>query len=63
MNKTGVKTYEKVVNTIRLPVDTYLDLLDVVQAKKRECHAYSINEYLTEIIENDIRDSKKSSKK
>ena len=58
MNVTGVKTNEKVVMTLRLPVDTYWDLLDKVQFIKKEKHGYSINQYLTELIEKDITGKK-----
>ncbi|MBQ7897891.1 MAG: hypothetical protein IJ323_05635 [Clostridia bacterium] len=58
MNVTGVKTNEKVMMTLRLPVDTYWDLLDKVQSMKKEKHGYSINQYLTELIEKDISGKK-----
>lgn len=58
MNVTGVKTNEKVMMTLRLPVDTYWDLLDRVQLLKKEKHGYSINQYLTELIEKDISGKK-----
>ena len=58
MNLTGVNTNEKVMLTLRLTVDTYWDLLEKVQYTKKEKRGYSINQYLTELVEKDLKGKK-----
>lgn len=55
MNKSDVITYEKVMMTLRLPPKTYSDMMDKVQKIKRETRGYSVNQYLTDLIERDLK--------
>ena len=51
MNKTGVFTYDKVMIPLRLPPETYEKLILHVQNEKKNQRGYSINQCLTDLIE------------
>ena len=57
MNKTDVITYEKVMMTLRLPPKTYAKMIEKVQNDKKNMRGYSVNQYLTELIERDLKSS------
>ena len=57
MNKTDVITYEKVMMTLRLPPETYATMIEKVQKIKKEERGFSVNQYLTELVERDLKDS------
>ncbi len=57
MNKTDVITYEKVMMTLRLPPETYANMIDKVQKIKKEERGFSVNQYLTELVERDLKES------
>ena len=51
MNKTGVFTYDKVMIPLRLPPETHEKLILHVQNEKKNQRGYSINQCLTDLIE------------
>lgn len=56
MNKTMTPTVFKKTFPLRLPPETYKKVRDRVQIEKdKGNYAYSINDYLTEIIEKDLK--------
>ena len=56
MNKTQTPTIEKKTFPLRLPPDMYRKVRDRVQEEKEKGnYAYSINDFLTEIIEKGLR--------
>ena len=55
MNKTRTPTVFKKAFPLRLPPETYKKVRDRVQIEKdKGNYAYSINDYLTEIIEKEL---------
>lgn len=55
MNNTKTPTAKKISFPLRLPPDTYKKVRDVVQREKdKGNYAYSINDYLTEIIKKEL---------
>ena len=55
MNDTGTITYEKIMIPIRLTPETYEKLIDAVQAKKKVSRGYSINQFVTSLIEKELK--------
>ncbi len=55
MNKSDVITYEKVMMTLRLPPELYHKVREKVYLEKDKTRGYSINEYITALIEQDLR--------
>lgn len=61
MNKTKTRTADKKTFPLRLPPDTYKKVRDKVQKEKdKGNYAYSINDFLTEIIEKSLKESKRN---
>ena len=61
MNKTRTRTADKKTFPLRLPPDTDKKVRDKVQKEKdKGNYAYSINDYLTEIIEKSLKESKRN---
>ena len=57
MNKTKTPTVDKKTFPLRLPPDTYRKVRDRVQIEKNKGnYAYSINDFLTEIIEKELKE-------
>ena len=56
MNISKIPTVEKTMLPLRLPPELYKKLRDKVNQKKDDKRGYSINEYLTELITNDLED-------
>ena len=56
MNSSKIPTVEKTMLPLRLPPELYKKLRDKVNQKKDDKRGYSINEYLTELIINDLED-------
>lgn len=54
MNNTDVMTNEKVMMTLRLPPETYAKLMEKVFSEKKKQRGYSINQYITLLIENEL---------
>jgi len=44
---------------LRLPPDIYHRMMDEVQKKKKDERGYSVNQYLTDILTNDLEGKKK----
>ena len=57
MNKTKTPTAETKTFPLRLPPNTYKRVRDIVQKEKNKGnYAYSINDFLTEIIEKKLEE-------
>ena len=54
MNKTKTPTYEKIMIPLRIPPEIYSRMMEVVQKRKKDERGYSVNQYLTEILSNDL---------
>ncbi|MBE6678907.1 MAG: hypothetical protein E7598_00125 [Ruminococcaceae bacterium] len=59
MNKSNTPTNEKIMIPLRLPPDIYHRMMDEVQKKKKDERGYSVNQYLTDILTNDLEGKKK----
>lgn len=60
MNKTKTPTVDKVTFPLRLPPKMYKQIREKVnEIKENENYAYSINDFLTEIIENGLKEKNK----
>ena len=60
MNKTKTLTVDKVTFPLRLPPKMYKQIREKVnEIKENENYAYSINDFLTEIIEKGLKESNK----
>ena len=58
MNKTKTPTVEKVTFPLRLPPKMYKQIREKVnEIKENENYAYSINDFLTEIIERGLKEN------
>ena len=55
MNKTTTPTYKKIMIPLRLPPEIYSRMMDEVQKKKKDERGYSVNQYLTDILTNDLK--------
>ena len=58
MNKSDVTTYEKIMIPLRLPPDIYQKMVEKVQKEKRKQRGYSVNQFLTSLIEKDLEEQK-----
>lgn len=59
MNKTKTPTVDKVTFPLRLPPKMYKQIrAKVNEIKESENYAYSINDFLTEIIESGLKEKK-----
>ena len=57
MDKTKTRTVDKVTFPLRLPPKMYKQIREKVnEIKENENYAYSINDFLTEIIENGLKE-------
>ena len=57
MNKTKTPTVDKVTFPLRLPPKMYKQIREKVnEIKENENYAYSINDFLTEIIEEGLKE-------
>ena len=60
MNKTKTPTVDKVTFPLRLPPKMYKQIRKKVnEIKENENYAYSINDFLTEIIEKGLKENNK----
>jgi len=59
VNKSNTPTNEKIMIPLRLPPDIYHRMMDEVQKKKKDERGYSVNQYLTDILTNDLEGKKK----
>ena len=60
MNTSGTITYEKVKLTLRLPPEVYNLMIEHVHEIQKDCRAYSANQYLTDLITDDLKNKKKA---
>ena len=58
MNKSNVPTNEKIMIPLRLPPDVYIKLMEEVQKQKRQRRGFSVNEYLTDILIQKLKEIK-----
>ena len=59
MNKTKTPTVDKVTFPLRLPPKMYKQIREKVnEIKENENYAYSINDFLTEIIEKGLKEKR-----
>ena len=59
MNNTKTPTVDKVTFPLRLPPKMYKQIREKVnEIKENENYAYSINDFLTEIIEKGLKEKK-----
>ena len=59
MNKTKTPTVDKVAFPLRLPPKMYKQIREKVNViKENGNYAYSINDFLTEIIEKELKEKK-----
>lgn len=63
MNKSDVTTYEKIMIPLRLPPDVYQKMIERVQKEKRKQRGYSINQFLTSLIEKELEENKNNGTK
>ena len=55
MNKSEIPTYQKIMLPLRLEPEIYDLMVARVQKRKKKTRGYSINQYLTELIEEDLK--------
>lgn len=55
MNKTNVFTYDKIMLPLRLAPETYEKTIEKVQNSKKQTRGFSINQYITDLIEKDLK--------
>ena len=58
MNTSGVPTCEKLKVLLRLPPEVYNLMIEHIHEVQKDCRAYSINQYLTDLITDDLRSNK-----
>jgi len=56
VNKSDTPTKQKISIPLRLPPELYDKLVDTVQKKKKDERGYSINQYITEILEDELKE-------
>lgn len=56
MNKSDTPTNQKIPIPLRLSPELYDKLVDTVQKKKKDERGYSINQYITEILEGELKE-------
>ena len=55
MNNSETPTCQKVMFPVRLTPELYRAMMDRVQSEKKDERGYSVNQYLTELIEKDLK--------
>ena len=58
VNKSDTPTKQKISIPLRLPPEIYEQMMEVVQKKKKKERGYSVNQYLTEILAEDLKEKK-----
>ena len=58
VNKSDTPTKHKIPIPLRLPPELYEQMMEVVQKKKKKERGYSVNQYLTEILAEDLKEKK-----
>lgn len=60
MNKSDTPTSEKIMIPLRLPPDTYKTMMQKVRDIKDNAHrGYSVNQFITELIEKELKNGGK----
>ncbi len=59
VNKTGVATHSKQKFVLRIPPELYAEIWKKVIDRKTKNPGYSINEYLTDLINQDLKGKRK----
>lgn len=57
MNKSDTPTNKKIMIPLRLPPEIYNQMMEEVQKRKKKERGYSVNQYLTEILARDLKES------
>ena len=58
MNNSGITSYEKVLIPVRLPPEIYDEVMELVHKRKKDHRGYSMNQYLTELILQDLQEER-----
>lgn len=58
MNKSAIPTKQKISIPLRLPPEIYEQMMELIHERKKEERGYSVNQYLTEILANDLKEQK-----
>ena len=58
MNKSAIPTKQKISIPLRLPPEIYEQMMELIHERKKEERGYSVNQYLTEILANDLKEKK-----
>ena len=58
MNKSAIPTKQKISIPLRLPPELYEQMMELIHERKKEERGYSVNQYLTEILANDLKEQK-----
>ena len=56
MNNSDTPTYQKIMIPLRLAPELYRAMMEHVQREKKDERGYSVNQYLTELLEQDLKD-------
>ena len=56
MNKSDIPTKQKVSIPLRLPPELYEQMMELIHERKKEERGYSVNEFLTDLIINELED-------
>lgn len=59
MNKSKTPTSEKIGIPLRLEPELYEKMMDRVQKEKKNQRGYSVNQLLTELLEEELKEKKK----
>ena len=57
MNTTQTLTEEKVMIPVRIPKELYYTMMEMIHHRKADTRGYSMNQYLTDLIEKDLHKS------
>lgn len=58
MNKSKTPTSEKIGIPLRLEPELYEKMMDRVQKEKKNQRGYSVNQFLTELLEKELKEKK-----
>ena len=56
MNKSDTPTKQKISISLRLPPELYEQMMELIHERKKEERGYSINQYITEILEGELKE-------
>ena len=54
MNKSDTPTKQKISIPLRLPPELYEQMMELIHERKKEERGYSINQFLTDLISNEL---------